>query len=136
MHLLMYAFGILAIAGNAAVAEIAVAAQPRPEIEIFINEMVERHGFKQAELERILGMAQFRPAIINAISQPATSRPWHEYRPLFINSRRIAGGVAFWNSHAATLERAPIFAKVVQADGLARHTSCITAPRRARASYS
>jgi membrane-bound lytic murein transglycosylase B len=106
MHLLMYAFGILAIVGSAAVAEIAVAAQPRPEIEIFISEMVERHGFKQTELESIFGIAQFQPAIINAISQPATSRPWYEYRPLFINSRRIAGGVAFWNSHAATLERA------------------------------
>ena len=106
MHLLMYAFGILAIVGSATVAEIAVAAQPRPEIEIFISEMIERHGFKQTELESIFGMAQFQPAIINAISQPATSRPWYEYRPLFINSRRIAGGVAFWNSHAATLERA------------------------------
>jgi membrane-bound lytic murein transglycosylase B len=106
MHLLMYAFGILAIVGSAAVAEIALAAQPRPEIEIFISEMVERHGFKQTELESIFGIAQFQPAIINAISQPATSRPWYEYRPLFINSRRIAGGVAFWNSHAATLERA------------------------------
>jgi membrane-bound lytic murein transglycosylase B len=106
MHLLVYAFGILAIVGSAAVAEIAIAAQPRPEIEIFISEMVERHGFKQTELESIFGIAQFQPAIINAISQPATSRPWYEYRPLFINSRRIAGGVAFWNSHAATLERA------------------------------
>jgi len=106
MHLLTYAFGILAIVGSATVAEIAVAAQPRPEIEIFISEMVERHGFKQTELESIFGIAQFQPAIINAISQPATSRPWYEYRPLFINSRRIAGGVAFWNSHAATLERA------------------------------
>lgn len=106
MYLRIYVFGILAIAGSVAAAEIAVAAQPRPEIEIFIGEMVERHGFKQAELENIFGMAQFQPAIINAISQPATSRPWYEYRPLFINSRRIAGGVAFWNSHTATLERA------------------------------
>ncbi|MDQ3185904.1 MAG: lytic murein transglycosylase B [Pseudomonadota bacterium] len=84
----------------------AAVAQPRPEIEIFIGEMVERHGFEQAKLESIFGLARFQPAIINAISQPATSRPWYEYRPLFINSRRIAGGVAFWNSHAATLERA------------------------------
>ena len=51
-------------------------------------------------------MAQFQPTIIKAISQPATSRPWREYRPLFVNPRRIAGGVDFWKSHAATLERA------------------------------
>jgi membrane-bound lytic murein transglycosylase B len=110
-HLLLYTFGFgfLAIVGIAAVSAggaTAVAAQPRPEIEIFIGEMVERHGFKQAELESIFSVVQFQPAIINAISQPATSRPWYEYRPLFVNPRRITGGVAFWNSHAATLERA------------------------------
>lgn len=118
MRLLLCTCGIVAFIGGTAAAETAktdkhaetaetaVAAQSRPEIEIFIGEMVRRHGFKQVELERIFGMAQFQPAIIKAISQPATSRPWHEYRPLFVNPRRIAGGVDFWKSHAATLERA------------------------------
>ncbi|MDN5752169.1 MAG: lytic murein transglycosylase B [Nitrosospira sp.] len=94
------------MAGCVGAAVTPLAAQLRPEIETFIGEMVERHGFRQVELERIFGAAQFHPAIINAISRPATSRPWYEYRPVFINPRRIAGGVAFWNSHAATLERA------------------------------
>ncbi len=112
MRLLLCACGFIAFIGSTAAAETAktaetaVAAQSRAEIEIFIGEMVRRHGFKQAELESIFGMAQFQPAIINAISQPATSRPWYEYRPLFVNPRRIAGGVDFWKSHAATLERA------------------------------
>lgn len=82
-------------------------AEPlRPEIETFIGEMVARHGFEQAGLESILGAARFQPAIIDAISRPATSRPWYEFRPIFVNPRRIAGGVDFWNSHAGTLERA------------------------------
>ncbi|MEP6605475.1 MAG: lytic murein transglycosylase, partial [Nitrosospira sp.] len=115
MRLLLCTCGIVAFIGSTAAAETAktdktaetaVAAQSRPEIEIFIGEMVRRHGFKQVELESIFGMAQFQPAIIKAISQPATSRPWREYRPLFVNPRRIAGGVDFWKSHAATLERA------------------------------
>ena len=112
MRLLLCACGIVAFIGGTAAAETAktdktaVAAQSHPEIEIFIGEMVRRHGFKQVELESIFGMAQFQPAIIKAISQPATSRPWREYRPLFVNPRRIAGGVDFWKSHAATLERA------------------------------
>ena len=82
-------------------------AEPlRPEIETFIGEMVARHGFGQAELEDIFGAVKFQPTIIDAISRPATSRPWHEFRPVFINPRRITGGVDFWNNHAATLERA------------------------------
>lgn len=105
-HLPMSIFAIIAIVASAAIAQIAEAAEPRSEIESFISEMVKRHGFKQAELESLFEAAQFQPSIINAISQPATSRPWHEYRPLFVNSRRIAGGVAFWSSHAAALERA------------------------------
>ncbi|SEK45367.1 lytic murein transglycosylase B [Nitrosovibrio tenuis] len=106
MHLLRYTFGLVALAGCMGAAATPAAAQLRPEIEAFIGEMVNRHGFNQAELESILVMAQFQPAILNAISQPATSRPWYEFRTLFVNPRRIAGGVAFWNSHAETLERA------------------------------
>lgn len=102
MRLLLYVFGFLSIAGNAP----AMAEPLRPEIGAFIDEMVARHGFEQAKLENIFGAVQFQPAIIDAISRPATSRPWYEFRPIFINPRRIAGGVDFWNSHAATLERA------------------------------
>ncbi len=106
MRLLTYALGFVALAGCMAASITPAAPQLRPEVEAFIGEMVDRHGFKQAELESILGMAQFQPTIINAISRPATSRPWYEFRAQFVNPRRIAGGVDFWNSHAETLERA------------------------------
>ncbi len=99
---LLTACGLLAL-GNSA----PLMAEPlRPEVNVFIAAMVERHGFEQAGLARIFKTAQFQPAIIRAISQPTTSRPWHEYRPLFVNARRTAGGVAFWNTHAATLQQA------------------------------
>lgn len=106
MRLLTYAFGVFLVAGCSATAVKPAAAQLRPEIETFIGEMVDRHGFNQAELENIFSMAQFQPAIIDAISRPATSRPWYEFRTIFVNPKRIAGGVAFWDSHAETLERA------------------------------
>lgn len=106
MRLLTYAFGFIALAGCATAAVPPTAAQLRPEVEAFIGEMMDRHGFARAELESIFSMAEFQPAIINTISQPATSRPWYEFRPIFVNTKRIAGGVAFWNSHAETLERA------------------------------
>jgi membrane-bound lytic murein transglycosylase B len=108
MRSLLYAFGFLTLAGCAAGTTGATAAAPqlRPEYESFIGEMVERHGFSQAELEGILGRAQFQPKIIDAISRPATSKPWHEFRPLLVTPQRVADGVIFWNSHASTLERA------------------------------
>lgn len=83
-----------------------MAAPLRPEVTAFIGAMVERHGFEQTELARIFRQAQIQPAIIRAISQPATARPWYEYRPIFVNARRTSGGMAFCNSHAATLQQA------------------------------
>lgn len=101
--------GLLILAGSAGSGEAGAppaAGHLRPDIEVFIGEMVERHGFAQAELERILGMAQFQPSIIAAISKPATSKPWYEFHPLLVTPQRVTDGLTFWNSHAATLERA------------------------------
>ena len=83
-----------------------MATQLRPEIEVFIVEMVERHGFEESELKSIFSKTKFKPAIVSAISRPSTSRPWHEYRPIFVNPRRVAKGVTFWNNNFKTLERA------------------------------
>ncbi len=106
MRFLMYMLGLVALSGCASASTTAPVAPLRPDIEAFIAEMVERHGFGRAELEGTLRMAQFQPAIIKAISQPATAKPWYEFRPLLISPQRVADGVAFWNNHAATLERA------------------------------
>lgn len=108
MRLLLYTFGFLTLAGCATGMTGATAAAPplRPEFETFIGEMVERHGFAQAELESIFRLAQFQPSIIKAISRPATSKPWYEFRPMLVTPQRVTDGVLFWNSHAPTLERA------------------------------
>ena len=105
MRLLTCAIGFFALAGCMTSATIP-ASELRPEIEEFITEVAERHGFLQAELENILRTAQFQPKIIDAISQPATSKPWYEFRLLLVTPKRIAGGVTFWNTHAEALERA------------------------------
>ena len=108
MRLLLYAFGFLTLAGCATGTTGATAAAPplRPEFETFIGQMVERHGFAQAELESIFRSAQFQPSIIKAISRPATSKPWYEFRPMLVTPQRVTDGVVFWNSYASALERA------------------------------
>ncbi len=85
-----------------------VAAQNplSPEIELFVGEMVRKHQFEAGELRRLLGQVQPRPAILRAISAPATARPWHDFRSRNVDPARINGGAAFWRQHAATLARA------------------------------
>jgi membrane-bound lytic murein transglycosylase B len=78
----------------------------RPEIESFIDEMALKHAFDRPSLRRIFRQAQPRPAVIRAISTPGTARPWHEFRRLYIEEKRIAGGIGFWHQNAATLARA------------------------------
>jgi membrane-bound lytic murein transglycosylase B len=80
----------------------------RKEVKQFIAEMVQKHGFTRKELNRVFGKAQFQPAIIKAMEQPAETAlaSWQAYRALFINPQRIDAGVQFWNRHAEPLRRA------------------------------
>lgn len=77
-----------------------------PQIPQFIDEMVAKHQFQRAELIEAFQRAQHRPAIIKAITQPSTTRPWPEYRASFVNDKRINGGVEFWLKHEGALLRA------------------------------
>jgi membrane-bound lytic murein transglycosylase B len=88
------------------VAPAVAQSQLSPEIEAFVGEMVQKHQFEARALRRMLGQAQARPAILRAVSAPATARPWYEFRSRNVDAARINGGAAFWREHAATLARA------------------------------
>ncbi len=72
----------------------------------FIDEMVSKHQFKREELIKTFKLAEYRPDVIDAITTPATVKPWLEYRASFINQTRIDGGLAFWKKYAPELQRA------------------------------
>ena len=78
-----------------------------PQASRFIDEMVQRHGFDRQWLTGLFAQAQRRDDILEAISRPAEkTKPWHEYREIFVNPGRIEGGVNFWQRNAAILARA------------------------------
>ncbi len=77
-----------------------------PGIPQFVDEMVSKHQFKHDELMLAFAHAQYRPAIIEAISRPATTKPWLEYRAAFVNKKRVQLGLRFWEKYHATLHRA------------------------------
>lgn len=86
------------------------AAEPRaelsPETQVFVRDMVERHGFSRPVLERAFRETKFISSIIRAMDAPSTALPWHEFRARHVNDARIAGGLQFWAENAAVLERA------------------------------
>jgi membrane-bound lytic murein transglycosylase B len=76
------------------------------EIDRFIGQMAEQHDFPRQELEQLFARAVHQPGIIEAITRPAESKPWYQYRPIFVTEQRINGGVAFWQENSELLARA------------------------------
>ncbi len=78
----------------------------RPDVQQFINEMVKKHGFDKQTLTGVFKQVRLKQKIIDAITRPAESKPWYQYRPIFVTDTRINEGVKFWNENEAILARA------------------------------
>ncbi|MBT8137241.1 MAG: lytic murein transglycosylase B [Gammaproteobacteria bacterium] len=84
----------------------ASVAFDTPQIDSFVTTVADRHDLDAGWVRDIVSAAQRKQSILDAISRPAEkAKPWHEYRRLFINERRISDGVAFWREHREILEQ-------------------------------
>ncbi len=105
MMLLAGAVVYAAVSGCASAPAGAVTI-PQRKLQPFIDRMVEKHGFSRAKLERLFDRVRMRPGVLAAIRRPAEAKPWFQYRPIFLTSARIRGGVRFWDRYAPILKRA------------------------------
>ncbi len=81
--------------------------QDNTVVTVFIDEMVDKHQFDRDKLVALFNQATKRDDILEAISRPAEkTKPWHEYRKIFLTSSRIDGGARFWKDNASILQRA------------------------------
>jgi membrane-bound lytic murein transglycosylase B len=71
----------------------------------FAEDLAKTKGLDQTAILATLGKARFQQSVIDTISRPAESKPWKDYRPIFVNERRIADGVAFYRDNAVLLKR-------------------------------
>lgn len=79
----------------------------RDDIKQFINDLSAKHQFDKAQLINWFDQTELQPKIIEAITRPAEKKlKWHEYRKIFVKPNRIEKGVAFWQKHEETLQRA------------------------------
>src|SRR5688572_300006 len=90
----------------ATLAQAPSKASLRPEVEEFIGQLVSRHNFDESELRRILSRQKPNEGVLKAINAPATAKPWHEFRPIFVTPTRISGGLEFWKQNEELLRRA------------------------------
>lgn len=80
--------------------------QERPEARELIKQL-EEQGLDGARLRQLLGQAERKESILEAIARPAEKvLDWGEYRQIFVQPTRIRQGVAFYREHEALLARA------------------------------
>ena len=78
------------------------------DVQEFINEMVNKHGFEKGSLESIFSRASIAQSILDAISRPAEAMPWHKYRRIFLRNDRINLGRKFIENNRELLEKAEL----------------------------
>lgn len=71
----------------------------------FADELARETDMSAADVLATLAKAHYQQTIIDAISRPAESKTWREYRPIFLTQARIDGGVAFYQANAALFDR-------------------------------
>lgn len=85
-----------------------------PEVQNFIQHMVQKHGFSEAYLVGLFSRAQRLDSVIRLESPPPytgpTLRPklgsWTRYRNQFVTEAHINNGVAFWRNNAEAIQKA------------------------------
>ena len=66
----------------------------------------EQAGVDPVWAETLIGDANRQQSILDAIARPAEkTKPWHQYRDIFMTDRRIREGVGFWDEHASALSK-------------------------------
>lgn len=71
----------------------------------FVAETAAKYGIDAAYIESMLARAQIRESTIAAMSRPAETKRWRDYRPIFITPQRIDGGRAFLAEHRDELAK-------------------------------
>ena len=80
-------------------------AATHPGQDALVHEVAQATGKDPSALNALLDRAVRQQSILDAISRPAESKSWKDYRPIFLTGKRIDDGVAFYREHRALLEQ-------------------------------
>ncbi len=96
-------FAVIALLFPAAVMAVDIERQ---DVRDFVDTLATSHGLDRTYLQSVLADGKTIQKILDAISRPAEkTKPWYEYRAIFITEERIEAGVQFWSEHESRLAR-------------------------------
>lgn len=79
----------------------------RGEVREYIAELSESRDLDKTRLNALFASVESQQSILDAIATPAERRlNWGQYRPIFLNEKRIVQGRAYLNEHAELFARA------------------------------
>jgi len=97
---------LISLASGLALADTASYGD-HPQARALITEMVTEQGFERDALEALFAGAQRKDSILEAIARPAEkTKPWYEYRKIFVTEDRTQQGVDFVRRYGDSLQRA------------------------------
>jgi len=81
--------------------------ESNPSAQVVIDELVAEEDFDREQLMAIFAQAERKDSILKAIARPAEkTKPWYEYRAIFLNDTRENQGVEFFDRYRVELGRA------------------------------
>ncbi len=78
----------------------------RPDVQSYIQTISKEYQLNPVALDNLFNTIQIQPAIIASITKPYEKKPWDVYKKIFLQEKRIKGGVDFYTKHRAVLEAA------------------------------
>ncbi|MEO5686970.1 MAG: lytic murein transglycosylase B [Burkholderiaceae bacterium] len=80
----------------------------RDDVLAFAAQVAQERGLDPAWVEQQLAKARYQPSVAKAImpGPPGSAKNWAAYRARFIEPRRLAAGVQWWQAHAVALDDA------------------------------
>lgn len=70
----------------------------------FAAQLAREHGLDKAAILATLGKAHYQQSVIDTMTRPAETKPWKDYRPIFLTQRRIDSGTDFYLANTALLQ--------------------------------
>ncbi len=91
-----FTFGICIFLNSAAQSASKPGLPPSGEViaaeQKFADELAHRGTVKSDDVMAVLNKARYQQSVIDTMTRPAESKPWKDYRPIFVNDRRIDDG--------------------------------------------
>ncbi|MBL4607056.1 MAG: lytic murein transglycosylase B [Pseudomonadales bacterium] len=75
----------------------------RKEFIQLVNELEKEEAFDRKSLVYLFSDVTRKDSIIKAMTRPAESKEWKEYRPIFVTKKRINQGLSFWKENESLL---------------------------------